>query len=50
MNNRKTNYVVVARFGSEVLEAKKNDYEDMRKLVDMVHEFGGNIIEIIEEG
>lgn len=49
MEKRKIEYTVIARFGAEVLTAKKNDFADVQRLVEAVFDLGGSILEIEAE-
>lgn len=42
-------YTIVAAFGAETLTAKKTTKSEALKLIEAVWDFGGHVIEIIEE-
>ena len=42
----KITYTVKVRFGREVLTTKKNDFTEVNKLVEVVLDLGGSIVEI----
>ena len=46
MTKRKITYTVKVGFGREVLTTTKNDFAEVQKLVDVVLDLGGNILEI----
>lgn len=46
MTKRKITYTVKVGLGREVLTTTKNDFAEVQKLVEVVLDLGGNILEI----
>lgn len=46
---KKVTYSIIGLINGQEFTSKGNTYEEFKALVDMIHGFGGNVIEYTEE-